>query len=135
MNRMLAAFRPLLLAMVFCSGGLFTGCTTDNADSPVSDEFDAKKYALVDLHLHLDGSLSVDDVIYTTSKYRELFAYAKAQGVPFVIHAGEADGVESMRLAVEYGAKRISHGVRAFDDAEMKLRRSLWFRHYSRIPL
>ena len=26
--------------------------------------FDARKYALVDLHLHLDGSLSIDDAIH-----------------------------------------------------------------------
>lgn len=261
----------VLAATLICSLSVFTGCTTDNVDSPVPDEFDAKKYALVDLHLHLDGSLSVDDAIYMasvdgvslpasrseiekllvcpedceslndylkcfdlpvsimqssttiaysvkslvkrldeqgliyaeiryapqlhlqkgltmdevtaasieglkagmaentngikaqlilccmrgedndelnmqtvdvakkylgqgvcaidiagaealypTSKYRELFAYARAQGVPFVIHAGEADGIESIKLAVEYGAKRIGHGVRAFDDAEMK---------------
>ncbi len=60
------------------------------------------------------------EALHPTSKYRELFAYAKAQGVPFTIHAGEADGVESMKLAVEYGAKRIGHGIRAYNDAEMK---------------
>lgn len=60
------------------------------------------------------------EALYPTSKYGELFAYAKTQGVPFTIHAGEADGVESMKLAAEYGARRIGHGIRAFDDAEMK---------------
>ena len=57
----------MLAAILFCSLSVFTGCTTDNDDSPVVNEFDAKKYALVDLHLHLDGSLSVDDVIYMAS--------------------------------------------------------------------
>ncbi|MBQ6747172.1 MAG: hypothetical protein IJR07_09050 [Bacteroidaceae bacterium] len=59
--------RWVLAAILFCSLSVFTGCTTDNDDSPVVNEFDAKKYALVDLHLHLDGSLSVDDVIYMAS--------------------------------------------------------------------
>ena len=57
---------------------------------------------------------------FPTSKYRDLFAYAREQGVPFTIHAGEADGVESMRLAIEYGATRIGHGVRSWNDADMK---------------
>lgn len=59
--------RWVLAAILFCSLSVFSGCTTDNDDSPVVNEFDAKKYALVDLHLHLDGSLSVDDVIYMAS--------------------------------------------------------------------
>ncbi|MBQ2209555.1 MAG: adenosine deaminase [Prevotella sp.] len=261
----------LTTTLTFCGASLFTACTNDDNSVPVTPVFDASKYALVDLHLHLDGSLSVDDAIYMasvehvslptskneiekllvcpenceslteylkcfdlpvsimqsretiaysvkslvkrldqqgliyaeiryapqlhtekgltqdevtaasieglreglaeskngikaqlilccmrgegnddlnketvdvakkyfgqgvcaidiagaealfpTSKYRELFAYAKAQDIPFTIHAGEADGIESMMLAVEYGAKRIGHGIRAFNDAEMK---------------
>ena len=40
--------------------------------------------------------------------------------MPFTIHAGEADGVESMKLAIEYGAQRLGHGVRSWNDKEMK---------------
>ena len=60
------------------------------------------------------------EALYPTSKYRELFAYAKAQGLPFTIHAGEADGVESVKLAIAYGASRIGHGVRSYNDIETK---------------
>lgn len=60
------------------------------------------------------------EALYPTSKYRELFAYAKSQGLPFTIHAGEADGVESVKLAIEYGTSRIGHGVRSFNDMETK---------------
>ena len=59
------------------------------------------------------------EAVFPTSKYRDLFAKASEYGVPFTIHAGEADGPESIRLAVEYGAKRIGHGVRAFEDPEV----------------
>ena len=60
------------------------------------------------------------EALFPTSKYRELFAYAKAQGLPFTIHAGEADGVESMKLAIEYGTSRIGHGIRSYNDEATK---------------
>ena len=53
---------------------------------------------------------------YPTSDYQSLFAKAKSIGIPFTIHAGEAEGAESVRLAIEYGAKRIGHGVRIRED-------------------
>ena len=44
---------------------------------------------------------------------KETFDYLKRHEVPFTIHAGEADGPESIDLAINAcGAKRIGHGVR-----------------------
>ena len=40
-------------------------------------------------------------------------------GVPFTIHAGEADGAESVRCAISYGASRIGHGVRSVESEEI----------------
>ena len=60
------------------------------------------------------------EALYPTSEYRELFAMARELGVPFTIHAGEADGVKSMQLAIEYGARRIGHGIRAYNDEATK---------------
>lgn len=57
------------------------------------------------------------EALYPTSYYRATFEYATQQSVPFTIHAGEADGVESMNLALDYGAKRIGHGIRCWNDA------------------
>lgn len=59
------------------------------------------------------------EALFPTGKYRELFAKAKELGIPFTIHAGEADGAESVRLAIEYGAIRIGHGVRSHEDREV----------------
>ena len=69
------------------------------------------------------GAVTVDlagaEALYPTENYRELFAKARELGIPFVIHAGEAAGAESVRYAVEFGAKRIGHGVRIFEDPEV----------------
>lgn len=54
--------------------------------------------------------------LFATSDYRELFALASKLDVPFTLHAGEAAGADSVRCAIEMGARRIGHGVRAFED-------------------
>ena len=78
----------------------------------------AKKYLVED-----GGVVAVDlagaEALYPTENYRALFAKAKELGIPFTIHAGEAAGPESVRLAVEYGASRIGHGVRIYEDPEL----------------
>ncbi len=66
------------------------------------------------------GVVAIDlagaEALFSTSLYKNLFEKAEKYGVPFTVHAGEADGAESVRLAIEYGAKRIGHGVRAYEN-------------------
>ena len=75
----------------------------------------AKKYLVED-----GGVVAIDiagaEALYPTSKYSDLFAKAREYGIPFTIHAGEADGPDSVKNAIEYGAKRIGHGVRSYED-------------------
>ena len=52
--------------------------------------------------------------------FRYIFTYARAAGIPFTIHSGEAVGVESMRHAIDFGTRRIGHGVRSYNDEKMK---------------
>ena len=48
---------------------------------------------------------------------KDTFDYLKSHEIPFTIHAGEADGPESINLAVNAcGATRIGHGVRIVED-------------------
>lgn len=54
--------------------------------------------------------------IYPTKNFEDIFVYAKELGVPFTIHAGEADGPSSVYDAIKFGAKRIGHGVRSIED-------------------
>jgi RNA polymerase sigma factor (sigma-70 family) len=44
---------------------------------------------------------------------------AREYKIPFTIHAGEAAGADSVKLSIEYGAKRIGHGVKSFKDLDV----------------
>lgn len=79
----------------------------------------AKKYRVEDggiVGLDLAGA----EALFPTSNYAELFKKVKSYDIPFTIHAGEADGAESVRLAIEYGASRIGHGVRITEDQQVE---------------
>lgn len=60
------------------------------------------------------------EAIYPTHDYTNLFSYAKSINVPFTIHAGEAAGIESIMTAINMGAKRIGHGIRAVEDKALQ---------------
>jgi len=87
----------------------------DTADANFETLEIAKKYLVED-----GGVVAIDlagaEALYPTKDYRALFARAKEYGVPFTIHAGEADGADSIREAIGFGASRIGHGVRCFED-------------------
>lgn len=59
------------------------------------------------------------EALFPTADFADLFALAKEMGLPFTIHAGEADGPASVYQALEFGAKRIGHGVRSLEDTEL----------------
>lgn len=63
--------------------------------------------------------LAGNEAGYPTADFGEIFEAARAKKVPFTIHAGEADGPESVRRAIEMGAARIGHGVRSIEDPEL----------------
>lgn len=54
--------------------------------------------------------------LFKTECFEEEFSLARQLEVPFTIHAGEADGPESIKKAIAFGAARIGHGVRAIED-------------------
>lgn len=61
--------------------------------------------------------LAGNEASYPVMEYQELFKIAKKEGIPFTIHAGEGDGFESVKNAIQLGAKRIGHGIRSIEDA------------------
>lgn len=63
--------------------------------------------------------LAGDEAGFKTADFKDLFAIVKETGIPFTIHAGEADGAESVKAALNFGAKRIGHGFRSIEDKEI----------------
>lgn len=62
--------------------------------------------------------LAGNEALYPVNNYQELFAIARKEKIPFTIHAGEGDGALSVIKAINLGAKRIGHGVRAIESTE-----------------
>lgn len=50
------------------------------------------------------------------SAYADLFALARALGVPYTCHAGDSVGPDTVEEAMDMGARRIGHGHHIFDD-------------------
>lgn len=65
------------------------------------------------------ADLAGAEALFPTSSFEKVFQEAKKEGVPFTIHAGEADGPESIWTALKFGARRIGHGVRCLEDEEL----------------
>ncbi|MCQ2510886.1 MAG: adenosine deaminase [Lachnospiraceae bacterium] len=55
--------------------------------------------------------LAGDESAFPTSLFEELFRRARELKLPFTIHSGETGSLENVRIAYEYGAKRIGHGI------------------------
>ena len=106
-------------------GNLILCCMRGEGNESANEETVelAAKYLVEDggvVALDLAGA----EALFPTENYKDLFAKARVNGIPFTIHAGEADGAESIRLAIEYGAARIGHGTRCYESEEvMKLAR------------
>ena len=62
------------------------------------------------------ADLAGAEALFPTCDFKAEFELSKELNIPFTIHAGEAAGPESIWKALEFGAKRIGHGVRAIED-------------------
>ena len=63
--------------------------------------------------------LAGDEAKYATEKFKELFDIIRKEGIPFTIHAGEARSYESVNNAIDFGAKRIGHGISSIQSDEV----------------
>ena len=55
-------------------------------------------------------------------QFRDAYRYAKDAGLHLTAHAGETDGPESIRAALDIGAERIGHGISAIHDPDLMRR-------------
>lgn len=63
--------------------------------------------------------LAGNEAAYPTKDFKEVFELARELAVPYIIHAGEAAGPESVRQALSLGARRIGHGIRSVKDLDL----------------
>lgn len=59
------------------------------------------------------------EALYKTKDYEKLFRLSTKLDIPFTIHAGEADGIESIKSALSFGTKRLGHGVKVTQSNDM----------------
>lgn len=85
--------------------------TTENLSFLPQPSSDSPRYGVTAI------DLAGAEALYPTGQFADLFALARSLHIPFTIHAGEADGPESVRHAVSFGAARIGHGVRIANDS------------------
>ncbi len=114
-----AAIRGLCHSPIPC--GLILCCMRgpDNADANRQTLWVAKEQLG-------RGVVAVDlagaEALFSTTDYADLFALAREWDIPFTLHAGEADGADSVATALDMGPARIGHGVRSVEDAAVLAR-------------
>jgi len=73
-----------------------------------------------------NGVCAVDlagaEALFETKNFEDIFRFAKENNIPFTIHAGEAAGPDSISKALDFGAKRIGHGIRCISSQNLMQR-------------
>ena len=59
------------------------------------------------------------EALFPNPGFEDLFALARELNVPYTIHSGEALGPESVYQALDFGTKRLGHGVRSVEDPDL----------------
>lgn len=63
--------------------------------------------------------LAGDENLFSNDQFVDLFKEAKRQNIPFTIHSGECGSVDNVRLALEFGARRVGHGIALMKDTSL----------------
>jgi len=89
------------------------------------ESLDLAREALnIALERQKDGIVGVDlagnEADFSAEPFRDLIGEAKQGGLRVTIHAGEWNGAENVRQAIEdLGADRIGHGIRVLEDSRV----------------
>lgn len=57
-----------------------------------------------------------DESLYKTIDFKDLFTLARSLEIPYTIHVGETGDWSSVLSAIDFGATRIGHGIRALEN-------------------
>lgn len=91
--------------------------------NPASLNYDANKETIDLAKKYLNKGVCAIDLAGAErddlAKYKDLLDYCKEIEVPFIVHAGENNYPNNVDLAIEYGAKRIGHGVNVVNDKKV----------------
>lgn len=76
---------------------------------------------------YLDKGVGAIDIagaeaLFPTEDFAYIFELAREKNIPCTIHAGEAAGPESVSKALEFGTKRIGHGVQSVKDEALMVK-------------
>lgn len=93
----------------------------DSSLAPIKTETVGEKAALPGLRKGILGiDLANDEFHFPPGPYSAVFRAAEKDYLHRTVHAGEALGSDSVKVALENcGAERIGHGVRAMEDPEL----------------
>jgi adenosine deaminase len=98
-------------------GGLILCAMRNNTHEANIDTVKSAKKYLGKGVVALD--LAGAEALFPTQNFEDVFTLARENNIPFTIHAGEADGPESIKTALRFGAQRIGHGVRCVQNKEL----------------
>ena len=60
-----------------------------------------------------------DEKAFPNSDYKEFFDLAKKLDMPYTIHSGECGNAENIRTSMQFGAKRVGHGIAMGRDLDL----------------
>ncbi|MGN0367143.1 MAG: adenosine deaminase [Wujia sp.] len=63
--------------------------------------------------------LAGDESAFPNECFKDLFEGARRYNLPFTIHSGECGRTENVKLALEYGAKRVGHGIALYKEPSL----------------
>ena len=97
-------------------GGIILCCMRDSSKE---ENLEIVNYAKKYLN---KGVVAIDlagaEGLYETKNFKYIFDLCRKENIPYTIHAGEADGKESINSALDFKTKRLGHGIRCIEDKD-----------------
>ncbi|MBQ2770780.1 MAG: adenosine deaminase [Clostridia bacterium] len=97
-------------------------CTMCVGPSQVNEKANLETVELAAEYLG-KGVVGVDlagaEGIVPLTEFAPIFDLAREKKIPFTCHAGDSQGPETVKAALDFGTKRVGHGHHIFDDRDL----------------